>query len=196
MGSTHSWYGLACPAHCQGSVVVLLAVFASGSGLGFVLCLWTFRHHILRPIDPIGSPSPTAPRAEPPGSSSLPSLDQAITEVQAALERLRVATSASASPAADWEILSDPGPSDPIRFLGPLLGLPPPTRSPCLPASICRRPSDSGRDCCVVPCVPSVLPGPVPVALFSRLAGGRSCQTCLARRLLVQSRFGRPCGFS
>ena len=59
-GSAHSWFGLACPAHCQNSVLVLTFVFCSGLGSGFVLCLWTFRFYILRPLGP-ETPCPPEP---------------------------------------------------------------------------------------------------------------------------------------
>ena len=43
VGSSNNWYGLACPAHCTSSWVLILSVFTAGFGVGSLSVLaWIF----------------------------------------------------------------------------------------------------------------------------------------------------------
>ena len=63
-GASTGWWGLWCPAHCSGSLVVLVAAFASGFGFGALGVLFLFKEAlVLRPpvLDsgpPAASPAP------------------------------------------------------------------------------------------------------------------------------------------
>ena len=60
-GSQNSWFGLACPAHCSSSLILILAILISGFSLGalvVIAALWTFG---FGPIDP-REPSPAFAR--------------------------------------------------------------------------------------------------------------------------------------
>ena len=111
-GWASGWFGLACPAHCQGSWVLLGLAFLSGISAGallaFCLSLWIYRRcpgslwpfdfwaaSFLGPFGPSFGPARAAPK---PAASRLPvarrmaseeaEISSAITEVQLALERL------------------------------------------------------------------------------------------------------------
>ena len=95
-GSNIYWFGPACPAHCQGSLILSCALLVAGFGLGFVACL------LLRPLDfcpaPCSGETPTHKGTGPPrhlrfrGCMSQDLDGAIISEVQTALEGLRLAT--------------------------------------------------------------------------------------------------------
>ena len=113
-GSGHAWFGLACPAHCSGSLLLSLAFLACGFSCGALAVVFYLRAHIF------GFPLEQAPsRASPPTSDptgqhglttfvcgltrcmdSEADLSSAITEVQLALERLRIASIRASPPRA------------------------------------------------------------------------------------------------
>ena len=69
-GASTGWWGLWCPAHCSGSWVVLLAVFASGFGFGALGVLLLFKEALfLKP--PVLAPEPSAATTVPRRSSRL-----------------------------------------------------------------------------------------------------------------------------
>ena len=39
-GSASNWFGLGCPAHCSGSVLVLSLALVSGVCIGILVALW------------------------------------------------------------------------------------------------------------------------------------------------------------
>ena len=58
-GSSTSWFGLWCPAHCSVSIPLLASVFVSGFGLGALsVIVWISHPHLPRPDIPAPSGSP------------------------------------------------------------------------------------------------------------------------------------------
>ena len=55
VGSSNNWFGLACPAHCTSSWVLIASIFTAGFGVGSLSVLaWIFLFHLqpLRSFDP------------------------------------------------------------------------------------------------------------------------------------------------
>ena len=62
-GSSATWWGLGCPAHCSGSVSVLALSFLSGSFFGIVVTLFVFRATLLSPArQAVEAPEAVVPR--------------------------------------------------------------------------------------------------------------------------------------
>ena len=65
LGISTNWWGLGCPSHCQGSLLVVGLCWASGFLLGVVLTLVFFREALF--AVPIRVPSsPPQPSSSPP----------------------------------------------------------------------------------------------------------------------------------
>ena len=64
-GSTSGWWGLACPAHCQGGLVLPALAFLAGLSSGVVLCLYFLR-------DTLFPSATTSPPPVPPAQVSVP----------------------------------------------------------------------------------------------------------------------------
>ena len=65
-GSSTNWFGLGCPAHCSGSLLVLGLSFLAGACLGVLLALWFFRAYLFLPaVQPVFAPDPTPDSTSP-----------------------------------------------------------------------------------------------------------------------------------
>ena len=75
-GWSSGWFGLACPAHCQGSWVLLGLAFLSGISVGgflaFATLLWIFPHLCHPSTWTSASPHPPPPGHPPSGLSPAP----------------------------------------------------------------------------------------------------------------------------
>ncbi|CAE7831328.1 unnamed protein product [Symbiodinium sp. CCMP2592] len=104
-GSSSGWWGLACPAHCSSSVLLVLSVFLSGVGFGVLLTLYFFRYQLFR----VDLPIP----ARPPGPSNsldVDSLTEAIEHLHLAAGSLSRALARSADPSQDdWIVVPSEG---------------------------------------------------------------------------------------
>ena len=68
VGVQSNWWGLGCPSHCQGSLLVIVLCLASGILLGVILTLGFFREALFafpprepQPIPQQAPPSPARP---------------------------------------------------------------------------------------------------------------------------------------
>ena len=72
VGVSSNWWGLGCPSHCQGSLLLLLLTLGFGVLLGVVFTVWFFRDSLLQgPRREIPSYSPPPPTAKRPSDLRL-----------------------------------------------------------------------------------------------------------------------------
>ncbi|CAE7795115.1 unnamed protein product [Symbiodinium sp. CCMP2592] len=103
-GSSTNWWGLACPAHCAGSVTLLILALITGTCAGFVLALWIFRSALFAPS--------IHPLFDLPGTSD----PDAVDSLRLAIEELEEGSD-------NWEVVDD-GPASSSSFPGPRVGDP------------------------------------------------------------------------
>ena len=71
-GSSSNWWGLGCPAHCSGSLLILGLTFGFGASFGFLGALFLFRAALLAPAaQTVFTSEPAAEVVQPSRPASL-----------------------------------------------------------------------------------------------------------------------------
>ena len=61
-GSSSGWWGLACPAHCSSSGLLVLCIFAAGVSSGSLLTVFALRRQLFREVPFDWGPHPPVRR--------------------------------------------------------------------------------------------------------------------------------------